>query len=156
VRPWARDPRKRRLVRLASELRTTFTAIENGLRGKQGTWLAIGAAIGLAFGLALVTAVVRHKQHGPPPALPRATFARAPAPPASSWPVAPPARREPREEQDADARSLQDASVRPTGATRAPRAPDGKTESATTKIPAKRLPPLRSVDGTPLFTEPGF
>jgi hypothetical protein len=138
-------------VRLASELRTTFTAIENELRGKHGTWLSIGAALGLAFALALVTALLRHKPHRPPPELPTAKLLHAPSPP--PMPVA-------RTPEIADAGAQ--AEGRPLVS--APRALAGsETHDAASRAAepgarpqTKRLPALGSVDGTPLFTEPGF
>jgi serine/threonine-protein kinase len=151
VRPWPADGRKRRLVRLASELRTTFTAIENELRGKHGTWLTIGAAIALAFVLAFVTALMRLKPHRPPPALPNAALARAPAPLPPPVPI-----------RAVVAGPDASASANPTldggGARRviAPAAEAGARGESAQPAQQRRLPALGSVDGTPLFTEPGF
>jgi hypothetical protein len=153
VRPLPVDPRKRRLVRLASELRTTFTAIENELRGKHGAWLAMGAAVGLAFALALITSVVRQRPHHPPPTLPGTQVVRAPPPPPPpvlAAPQANPAETSPApdsverapEVAASPAASARDASVVETRRLARPQ--------------SKRQPTLGSVDGTPLFTEPGF
>jgi hypothetical protein len=139
-----KSPRRRRLVRLASELRTHITAIERGLRGKRMPWLGAGGAVGLAFALALITVVVRHKPHARPPALP------VPATPVFA--AAPPA---PLVIADAQALRTAEAGVdQVVGVSAA----DGPVRDAGPSRAAKpkRAARLGSVDGTPLFTEPGF
>jgi serine/threonine-protein kinase len=149
-----RDPRQRRLVRLASELRTTFTAIENELRSKRGTWLSIGGAIGLAFALALVTAVLRHKPHRSPPALPSGPLSlRAPAPPPLPVPLMP---KPELADATAAAEQASDASARQARVLREKHDAGSGAAEPQARPQAKRLPALGSVDGTPLFTEPGF
>jgi hypothetical protein len=148
-----RDLRQRRLVRLADELRTTFTAIENELLGKHGTWVAVAAAVGLAFALALITAVLRSPPRRPPPALPSAASAHVPPPPP------PPERKAP---VPSLPRELGAAGV-PSEASALQRHPaagerDTRTQGAepSGRAASKRLPTLGTADGTPLFTEPGF
>ena len=73
AKPAARARRPRRLVRLASELRTTLTRIvEAGFVGSRAYWIAIGSVVGLASALLLITLAI---DHGPrarpaPPGLP--------------------------------------------------------------------------------------
>jgi serine/threonine-protein kinase len=155
-----KNPRRRRLVRLASELRTTITAIERGLREKRVLWLLMGAAVGLALALALITVVVRHGPHAHPPSLP------APMPPQA---VAA-ARVEAPAEGTQLAAGKADAAAQASEAGAAAHAGEAGTaaqasearEAAARDAGAlraakpKRLPTLGSVDGTPLFTEPGF
>jgi serine/threonine protein kinase len=140
-----RRPRVRRLVRLASELRTTITAIEQGLRGKRLLWLVLGAGVSLAFALAVITVVVRQRPRArapapPVPALPaplRAALPEIPARDASTQP--------------ADARAPHDQAAASTAAPLETRdAGSGRSAKG------RRAPVLGSVDGTPLFTEPGF
>ncbi|MEY4508536.1 MAG: hypothetical protein RLZZ450_658 [Pseudomonadota bacterium] len=73
--PAARARRQRRLVRLASELRTTLTRIvEAGFVGSRAYWIVIGSVIGLACALlliALATPASPRAKLGPP-ALPAA------------------------------------------------------------------------------------
>jgi hypothetical protein len=66
----ARARRPRRLVRLASELRTTLTRIaSSGFIGSRAYWVAIGSVVGLAAALALITGLMR-RERPPVPALP--------------------------------------------------------------------------------------
>jgi serine/threonine-protein kinase len=178
IRPLAAEkgPRQRRLVRLASELRTTITAIERRLRDQRAVWLGVGA-VALAFALALLTALLRERPRRPAPVPPPAALTlAAPAPLAEPPAAAGAAEPSP---------SMPDASTRGAGAAPEPaRAKDaaqpvaasGTSSAVEARVPsepvvsasgngapasvrgatAKRLPTLGSVDGTPLFTEPGF
>ena len=145
------EPRRgRRLVRMASELRTTFTAIEQGLRRKRTLWLTIGAALGLALGLALITVVARRRAHRPPP-LPAAHAPRfAGADSNAASPPAPPAAVDAALATtpiDTAARSAEPAAANSPA----------RGESASERLPnPRKLAPIRTVDGTPLITEPGF
>jgi Protein kinase domain len=150
-----RDLRQRRLVRLASELRTTFTAIENELRGKHGTWVAVGAAVGLAFALALITAVLRSPARRPPPALPRVASVHVPQPPP------PPVRQlaAPQLPQQIGARGTTEVDaggLKPRATTAEERDARAQGAEPSGQAASKRLPSLGTADGTPLFTEPGF
>lgn len=187
IRPVPQEPRQRRLVRLASELRTTITAIERRLRARRGMWLGAGTAILVAFGLALLTAHLREKPRKPAPApLPPKTSvthgapdaaptAALPAPPPPSALVEAPAQAAAPAQLEPDAASVTaPSSTRPEPAVAgsavdaSPRTPPTRasgeaaanpargTPTDSRAINAKRLPTLGSVDGTPLFTDPGF
>jgi serine/threonine protein kinase len=140
-----RRPRVRRLVRLASELRTTITAIEQGLRGKRLLWLLLGTGVSLAFTLAVVTVVVRQRPHP-----------RAPAPPVPALPA--PLRAALPEMLAGDASAEQaDAHVPHDQAAASAAAPlETRDGGSGRSAKGRRAPVLGSVDGTPLFTEPGF
>jgi hypothetical protein len=171
-----RGPRQRRLVRLASELRTTITAIERRLRDQRAVWMGVGA-VALAFALALLTALLRDKPRRPAPVPPATTMIARPAAVAQSDSA--PAQSEP--VAAANPVALAAAEAGPSaegGAASAAAEPDartpngtrpasaGRTATGTSDAPmpgtagrasaVKRLPTLGSVDGTPLFTEPGF
>jgi len=131
-------------VRLASELRTTFTSIEEGLRRRK-LWMTIGGALGLALALALITVVSRRRAHPrPPPPPPRATLL-------SGASAAPPR---------AQAVDAAVAVITPSAAPQAvPVKSASRGDAATSdERPAssRRLAPIKSVDGTPLIPEPGF
>jgi serine/threonine-protein kinase len=74
AKPALRARRPRRLVRLASELRTTLTRIvEAGFVGSRAYWIGIGSVVGLASALLLIALAI---DHGPrarpaPPGLPQ-------------------------------------------------------------------------------------
>jgi hypothetical protein len=163
ARPHENGPRQRRLVRLASELRTTITAIERRLRAERGLWLGVIAAVAIAFGLALLTASLRAKPRRPAPAPP--TLALAPAAPPAPATEAAPAAAPPQSTPPSSAPASPDAGGSRLGppAVPAPSSPRSSPQDSTLAAPAgprpappKRLPALGSVDGTPLFTEPGF
>jgi eukaryotic-like serine/threonine-protein kinase len=63
-----RERRPRRLVRLASELRTTLTRIvESGFVGSRVYWIAIGSALGLGAALVVIGLVIRPGERAVPP-----------------------------------------------------------------------------------------
>jgi len=151
-------PRRRRLVRIASEIKTTITRIADGnLDGSRLFWLALGGAIGLGGAAALVTLALRGRPAPPPPppALP-ASVVPTPALPAAAAPeptvtptsalapFAPP----PGTPLDAETPAFQGVEPRPSNegaSSRTPRTP-----------PSDRLSTPVKVDGTPLVLEPGF
>jgi serine/threonine protein kinase len=137
----ARKPR--RLVRLASELRTTLTRIvESGFIGSRAYWIAIGSALGLGCALVVIGLVVRPRERVVP-ALPVAA-AQAPA----TLPALAPRREPPvltalepaRPDAGAPMRMLE-----PTGRVKPVKAARVKKERG-----------MVIVDDTPLLTEPGF
>lgn len=145
VRDVERGPRGRRLVRLASELRTTFTAIEQGLGGRRGLWISIGAALGLALGLALITMVARRRIARP-----------APPPPGAAVQYA--GERAERALPGGAGRELADAALAAPAAPATTRSPAVATapERGDRPTPLKKLGPVRTIDGVPLIVEPGF
>jgi len=83
----ARARRPRRVVRLASELRTTLTRIvTSGFIGSRAYWVMIGSAVGLVGALALITLTVRDEIRPVPP-LPQLPHAQQLQPPAPALPV---------------------------------------------------------------------
>jgi serine/threonine-protein kinase len=150
-------PRGRRLVRLASELRTTITAIEQGLRGQRLVWLALASGLALASLLAIVTVLLRQPRSArapaPPVPAPPAFAQPAPAPlaaPVPAFGVAAPDDAGGNEPETVRAGALAaDALAAPPGARAAP-------DAGSARRARGRRATLGQVDGTPLFTEPGF
>jgi eukaryotic-like serine/threonine-protein kinase len=147
-------PRARRLVRLASELRTTITAIERGLRAQRAWWLALATGVGVAATLAVITALLRQptRVRAPAPPVPAPPVFAQPAPPV--LPAAPPADAGGASELgDARAGTLAVGALVAPSPPQAARAQDA---GAARGARARRAAVLGQVDGTPLFTEPGF
>ncbi len=148
--------RRRRLVRIASEIKTTITRITQGKAGPRPLfWLAVGSAIGLGGAAALVTLALRVRSIPAPP-----PFARVPALPSVPAPdQIPSARPTSALAPFAPSPNDNEPSV-PT--TLAPRTPDANVELAPHAEPGaeprangKLSSPVK-VDGTPLVIEPGF
>jgi serine/threonine protein kinase len=146
-------PRRRRLVRMASELRTTLTRIvKQSFVGSRAYFLVLGGALGLAGALALITLAVRPRARVLPP-LPVVSTELSPA-------AAQPIHQEP----PLEAVRMDLSSVD------APAADAGRSKPASGARNRGRGParkPVRSeggttagtiimVDGTPMFSEPGF
>ncbi len=148
-------PRRRRFVRIASEIKTTITRIADGNLGASRLfWLIVGAAIGLSGVAALVTLALRSRP-APPPSLPAhqaqamptavspelaPTPSPSPTPTSALAPFAPP----PGTPLDVAAPTVHSAEHRPSG------------EPMPHPPPSDRLSPPVKVDGTPLLLEPGF
>ncbi len=126
-----RERKPRRLVRLASELRTTLTRIvRDGFVGSRGYWIAIGSVVGLGCALLLIGSLTRRPEH-PVPALPSSPAALPTAHAAAPVEVAP-------------------IVIEPTHAV----VPDAGRSHQHTRVKKERG--LVLIDETPLLTEPGF
>jgi serine/threonine-protein kinase len=154
VRAAEESPRRRRLVRIASEIKTTITRIAEGeVSARRMFWLSALGAIGLGGALALLTLALRAPRSAPPPPPPAPVVAGMEAahdavdaahPSSALAPFAP------RDGGALDALAPEptlSASADPTDAQR----PAGTMRAQPAKLPA----PV-SVDGTPLVMQPGF
>jgi serine/threonine-protein kinase len=150
----ARDegPRKRRLVRLASEIRTTITRMAGeGVRERRMLGLAVGGAIGFAGALALMTLALRDRPKALPPPVPvpsaRVPQAPALAPQAVELPEAAP--REASRDAGPNALEAPSAIVAPARSER--------TEPVQSQAPAPSARPRLArpvdIDGTPMIPE---
>jgi serine/threonine protein kinase len=156
--PGQRARRQRRLVRLASELRTTLTRIvAAGFVGSRAYWIVIGSVIGLACALLLIALVMPSapRVRVAPPALPKAFGSVrpdvAPAPAAVSGRRAPPV------QPAIAAASRQRLEPPDAGSLRARRATPSKEPRAGERPnDTKQGSDLIVVDETPLLTKPGF
>ncbi len=168
------QPRPRRLVRIASEIKTTITRITRSTAGEAGgrpmLWLALLVAIVLGGAAALVTLALRSRPVSPP-----SSFARVPALPAQLTPDShtpdPNPNERARPEQPSSALAPFAPSDTPSDVaargfeTPASPAPameiDGARElsGAAASEPGTgrgKLSAPVQVDGTPLVLEPGF
>ncbi len=138
-------PRPRRLVRVASELRTTITRMAAAAGVPRAPWLLVGAAIGLAGGLAWITLALR-------PAPPRAP----PLPP--PIPAIPVAEAEPAAVRPAQAPSPVPVTSGEAGAQgpEPPKAAPRARPPRRARVSDRRLADPRTFDGTPLIPDPGF
>ncbi|MET0286894.1 MAG: serine/threonine-protein kinase [Polyangiales bacterium] len=145
-----RGRKPRRLVRLASELRTTLTRIvESGFIGSRAYWIAIGSALGLGCALVVIGLVVRPRERAVP-ALPIAA-AKAPAP----LPELPrPAGREGPEVREVLTQSALERVVPDAGGPARMMAPAKPRVIKAASVKKERGMVL--VDDTPLLTDPGF
>ena len=158
--PPARSPapreqgrRPRRLVRLASEIRTTITRIAgHGARERRVFGLVVGGAIGFAGALALITLALRDKPRALPPPIPvpvAATKLQAAAQPAlAQEPTLAPA---PERASDAGVSPLEAPAAIVAPAARHEREPG---ESARAPHDAREhLARPVDIDGTPMIPE---
>jgi serine/threonine protein kinase len=138
-----RERRQRRLVRLASGLRTQLTRmVDSGFVGSRAYWISIGSALGLVSALVLILLVMRPREREVP-ALPRP----APALPALALP-APMLTQQvvptPAAEVPSHALVTVDAGV------------DEPLRHRHTKRVKKKQSGMVLIDKTPMLTEPGF
>ncbi|HEX5658414.1 MAG TPA: serine/threonine-protein kinase [Polyangiales bacterium] len=137
-----RERKPRRLVRLASELRTTLTRIvESGFVGSRVYWIGIGSALGLGAALVLIGLVVRPRERA------------VPALPLAMLPAALPVVEAPKPEAPKlDALTQTALEVPPSHAL----VPDAGRPKRQRHHHVKKERGMVFVDETPLLTEPGF
>jgi serine/threonine protein kinase len=149
-------PRKRRLVRLASEIRTTITRMTGQSAGERRMFgIAVGGAIGLAGALALITLALRDKPRALPPPVPH-----APAPAALAAPLPEPGAALAQAVPPIFVEASGDAGASPLEAPAAivaPRTPRADSESDPSRSGARsdsrRLATPVDIDGTPMIPE---
>ncbi|MFM2416967.1 MAG: hypothetical protein RL385_1690, partial [Pseudomonadota bacterium] len=157
--------RQRRIVRLATGLRTTITRITQAeWAGAPSAWLGMGVVAGLVVAVLLVLVSGPRKPKAPARFATPAAHADVPLPP----PPPPRSALSRREQAVQDASAGQAAESRvespPHGqlGTSAPALrptkplPDAAADATAKRVGKRQVPAQMSVDGTPLLTEPGF
>jgi len=166
--PRAPEPapvRQRRLVRLATGLRTTITRItEAEWAGAPSAWLGMGVVAGLVGAMVLVLVSGAKKPKVPPSFASQAVRAGVPLPPPppprSALPNRDPSAPEAGVLQgtaplSAGAPAMQLAASAPDARPAKP-VPDGARDAGAMRAPKRQATAHVMVDGTPLLTEPGF